>query len=36
MLFAHIWRMRWVGHAACLFAQHIHINFSQEIETGVA
>jgi len=36
MLFAHIQRVRWVGQAAHLFAKHIHINFSQEIETGVA
>lgn len=36
MLFALIQRMRWVGQAARLFAKHVHINFSQEIETGVA
>jgi len=34
MLFALIQRMRWVGEAARLFAKHIHINFSQEIETS--
>jgi len=36
MLFAHIWKIRWVGHKARLFAKYIHKNFSQEIETGVA